>query len=171
MELCDKQRNKQTNKARTRMTLYFAHNHKDNKHHGQIAQLSELCGRGLGVNVHHVEDLLRPAEMNYVLDLVSSGIEKCDLVVLFLTQSYVEAVNQTNNEGDLCKLEFGYISRRHQPSTIVPVVLDRNLLNTASWNGPIGKVSFLNLVLHFLHFSTFPEICLLFAVTWKSALH
>ena len=74
-----------------------------------------------------------------VVQQVCSGIDKSRCMIAFLTKSYIDRVMK-NNPTDHCSLEFNYNLRRKHPNNVVPVVMEKELLNPASWAGPIGVV-------------------------------
>ena len=53
---------------------------------------------------------------------MTSGIDSSACVVVFITQRYIRKVGGTN-EGDNCKLEFGYASNRKTAVKMLPVVM------------------------------------------------
>lgn len=72
---------------------------------------------------------------------MSDGIEKSKTVVVFITETYMNKVN--GDEDDFCKNEFQYSMRRKTTKNIIPVVMEKGMLNTSNWLGPLGlHVSF-----------------------------
>lgn len=68
---------------------------------------------------------------------MSEGIDKSRIVLVFITQEYMDKVAGPNS-ADNCQKEFSYAVRRKQPANMIPVVLDGPLLDTARWHGPVG---------------------------------
>ena len=66
---------------------------------------------------------------------MAEGIEQTECVIVFLTRAYHEKVNG-ENIGDNCRKEFLYASERGLK--IVPVVMEKCMLNTDSWSGLIA---------------------------------
>ena len=67
---------------------------------------------------------------------MSDGIEKSKTVVVFITETYMNKVN--GDEDDFCKNEFQYSMRRKTTKNIIPVVMEKGMLNTSNWLGPLG---------------------------------
>eukprot|EP01032_Pedospumella_encystans_P034357 gene34357-38838_t len=74
-----------------------------------------------------------------VVQQVCSGIDKSRCMVAFLTKSYIERVAK-NSPTDNCSLEFNYNLRRKHPHNIIPVVMEREIIDPSKWPGPIGLV-------------------------------
>lgn len=74
-----------------------------------------------------------------VVQQVCSGIDKSRCMIAFLTRSYIERVAK-NSPTDNCSLEFNYNLRRKHPHNIIPVVMEREIVDPAKWPGPIGMV-------------------------------
>lgn len=74
-----------------------------------------------------------------VIQQVCSGIDKSRCMITFLTRGYIDRVMK-NSPTDHCSMEFNYNLRRKHPHNVVPVVLEREIADPASWAGPIGVV-------------------------------
>jgi hypothetical protein len=74
-----------------------------------------------------------------VIQQVCSGIDKSRCMITFLTRGYIDRVLK-NSPTDNCSMEFNYNLRRKHPHNIIPVVLEKEIMNPATWTGPIGVV-------------------------------
>ena len=77
-------------------------------------------------------------------DHMSAGIDQSVVVLVYVTQKYMDKVKQTLHF-DNCKKEFQYATRQKAPEMIIPVVMDRGMCSQQAWKGPLG----LNLSHHF----------------------
>ena len=67
---------------------------------------------------------------------MANGIDRSECVIVFITRRYVDKV-AGDDANDSCKVEFNYASTR-KSGKLIPVVMERQMLNTADWNGPVG---------------------------------
>ncbi|KAF0685614.1 Aste57867_22543 [Aphanomyces stellatus] len=69
------------------------------------------------------------------------GIDNARVIVVFVTQRYIDKVGGSNAE-DNCQLEFNYAARRKTASKMIPVLIDStpSLKNPATWTGEVGFV-------------------------------
>ncbi|KAF0690264.1 Aste57867_18338 [Aphanomyces stellatus] len=69
------------------------------------------------------------------------GIDNARVIVVFVTQRYIDKVGGDNAE-DNCQLEFNYAARRKTASRMIPVLIDPSpsLKNPATWSGEVGFV-------------------------------
>ncbi|KAF0687345.1 Aste57867_20905 [Aphanomyces stellatus] len=69
------------------------------------------------------------------------GIDNARVIVVFVTQRYIDKVGGSNAE-DNCQLEFNYAARRKTASKMIPVLIDPSpsLKNPATWTGEVGFV-------------------------------
>ncbi|KAF0699425.1 Aste57867_10009 [Aphanomyces stellatus] len=72
---------------------------------------------------------------------MTNGIDNARVIVVFVTQRYIDKVGGTNAE-DNCQLEFNYAARRKTASRMIPVLIDPSpkLKNPATWTGEVGLV-------------------------------
>src|SRR5438874_2094788 len=69
---------------------------------------------------------------------MTDGIDKAQIVLVFITRAYIEKVGGPD-ETDNCKLEFLYAARTKIASdSVIPVLLEPELKDTAKWLGPVG---------------------------------
>ena len=64
------------------------------------------------------------------------GIDESDVVVVFITKKYIEKCKSV--EAYNCKREFLYAWTRKK--NLVPVVMENAVIDTSTWNGPVGLV-------------------------------
>ncbi len=92
---------------------------------------SDLSGRGLRCWFDEME------MKNLIVDQMCEGIDESAVVVVFLTDRYVEKV-RSKDEKDNCKKEFNYAETRKGGQCMIPVVMDPDA--GSSWAGPVGMV-------------------------------
>ena len=68
---------------------------------------------------------------------MAKGIEQTEGVIVFLTRKYHDKVN-SNNARDNCKKAFLYASEKKTRLKMVPVVMEKCMLDTNTWNGLVG---------------------------------
>ena len=66
-------------------------------------------------------------------DRMEEGIKHTKGVIVFLTHEYHEKVNG-DNAGDNCRKEFKYASHKKTRSKMVPVVMEKCMLDTRTWS-------------------------------------
>jgi hypothetical protein len=69
---------------------------------------------------------------------MTSGIDECDIILVFLTRDYIKKVNKQDN--DNCKLEFQYAYGRKGGKCMLPIVMEQDVRSSNSWDGPVGAV-------------------------------
>ncbi|GBG24618.1 Leucine-rich repeat serine/threonine-protein kinase 2 [Hondaea fermentalgiana] len=73
-----------------------------------------------------------------VLDSMADGIDRCKAVVVFVTQEYMRKVNKGRTELDNCRDEFCYALQRVKPASMIPCVLDKEMVDMGTWEGRFG---------------------------------
>ena len=68
---------------------------------------------------------------------MTSGIDNCQFVIVFITLNYIQKVGGTNTN-DNCQIEFGYAQRRLGASKMISVVMEERVRNPNSWIGAVG---------------------------------
>ncbi len=68
------------------------------------------------------------------------GIDESHVFVAFVSQNYLDA---TNNENSNAGKEFNYATSTGVDK-VVPVVMEKQLLNTQAWNGTVAKLNLAN---------------------------
>lgn len=68
---------------------------------------------------------------------MADGIEQSAVVVVFITQTYIDKVNQGNSQ-DNCYYEFGLADRRLGSSHMIPVCMEKRLQDPNTWTGIVG---------------------------------
>lgn len=74
-----------------------------------------------------------------IVDEMCLGIEHSRIIIVCITELYIEKVRQVDRKNDNCKLEFKYASQ-NKSGFIIPVVMEASCLNAESWKGPVGMV-------------------------------
>ena len=69
-----------------------------------------------------------------IRDTMAKGIENTRCVVVFITPTYRDKVNGTEDR-DNCRYEFKYACRKKGPQKMIPVILDKSMLNSNIWGG------------------------------------
>ena len=69
--------------------------------------------------------------------MMADGIEQSDVVVVFITQTYIDKVNEGDAK-DNCNFEFGMATRRLGTKCMIPVCMEKRLQNPNSWTGIVG---------------------------------
>mmetsp|Transcript_27273 Transcript_27273/g.41043 ORF Transcript_27273/g.41043 Transcript_27273/m.41043 type:complete len:374 (-) Transcript_27273:139-1260(-) len=75
-----------------------------------------------------------------IVQQMTTGIEQSRLVIVFITQSYVNKVagRGERRDNDNCLLEFKYAARKKGPSNLIVVVMEDSCSNPSEWDGPVG---------------------------------
>ena len=98
--------------------------------HHRVARIA----RALGAVDAGIDVWLDESHMHgNILDAMCRGIDNCDVVLVFVTSSYVEKV-RTGGETDNVRREFMYAQQQGKP--MLPVRFDADL--TTPWPGPVG---------------------------------
>jgi len=103
--------------------------------HERVAKINEyLRGRGLVTwcDAESVE--------GDVIDKVCSGIDDTDVVLVCISQAYLDKVGGKHGALDTCKKEFEYAERTKGAEKLVPVVTDGAVRNPRDWRGGVGMV-------------------------------
>ena len=72
-----------------------------------------------------------------IAEKMSQGIEQSRGVIVFITSRYHDKVNSMN-ASDNCQLEFKYAARKKTRLKMVPVVMEKCMVDTKRWTGLIG---------------------------------
>ena len=72
------------------------------------------------------------------LQAMTNGIDESSAVAVFVTRAYIEKCKKEGN--DNCKLEFEYAYQRKTVKNLIPLVMEPDCANPASWDGPVGAV-------------------------------
>lgn len=74
---------------------------------------------------------------------IASGIENCDVVLIFITESYCNKINEAAhnpNIRDNCLKEWTYANNRNK--LMIPIIMEPCLLNTSYWPDGIINLYF-----------------------------
>ena len=111
---------------------------------------SDSCGRYNHTRVVQVSEALQRRGIKtwvdaerldlYLNNELSDGIDASKLVIVFVTQAYLEKVQGFGPRGldDACKAEFEYTLRRHGVQRMLAVVMDPACRDTSTWTGAVG---------------------------------
>lgn len=75
-----------------------------------------------------------------VIEKVCSGIDEAELVLVCISQEYIDKVGGKNGALDTCKKEFEYAERTKGADKLVAVVTDPAVRNPRDWRGSVGMV-------------------------------
>ena len=100
-----------------------------NNHHRVVQLAANLKKRGLPVWIDEHE------MTGDIVKKMCQGIENSDVVVVFITQRYVDKVGG-NDAKDNCQLEFNYAARKS--NAMIPVVMEERMSNSYGWSGPVA---------------------------------
>lgn len=75
-----------------------------------------------------------------VIDKVCSGIDESEVVVVCISQAYLDKVGGKHGPLDTCKKEFEYAERTKGVDKLVAVVMDPAVRNPREWRGGVGMV-------------------------------
>jgi hypothetical protein len=67
---------------------------------------------------------------------ICDGIDNSNMVVIFMTQNYIDKVTG-DNANDNCKKEFNYASQR-RPRMLIPVLMEGHIRDATAWRRTIG---------------------------------
>ena len=92
-----------------------------------------------GLNQRQIKPWLDENELKDDIDSgMSSGIDECALVLVFVTKRYRDKIKQFENRRDNCKREFGYACQVKN-NDLLPVVLEKEMLDQRKeWTGDLG---------------------------------
>ena len=65
------------------------------------------------------------------------GIENSDVIVVFVTETYRDKVNQIDGR-DNCLFEFNHAFEQKGPAVMIPVVMEPGMRNPRDWTGVLG---------------------------------
>ena len=72
-----------------------------------------------------------------IVDQMVSGIDSSALVMVGITQRYMEKVGG-DNKNDNCQVEFGYAQRKKSASKMIAVPMESRCKTPSDWSGPVG---------------------------------
>eukprot|EP00045_Choanoeca_perplexa_P019485 m.2990 g.2990 ORF g.2990 m.2990 type:complete len:279 (-) comp4298_c0_seq1:52-888(-) len=104
--------------------------HGRNNHERVVRVARHLKARGLDVWIDENE------LSGDIVHHMCKGIEESDVIVVFVTQRYMNKVNSEND--DNCKLEFNYATQKHGSRLMVPVVMEERMKDPKTWEGRLG---------------------------------
>ena len=124
-------RNLMTCKSPTTIRVFASHDWGvDNANHERVAAVVKLLKRR-GIGVWFDETHMK----GNILDAMCSGIDSSDVVLVFVTQNYLDKVER-GKATDNVKLEFMYA--KDKPNKMLAIRFENTL--PSKWNGPVGMV-------------------------------
>jgi len=71
---------------------------------------------------------------------MTSGIDNAKIVIVFLTQTYIDKVRGESRKGinDNCKIEFEYAVRKKTGDNMISVVMEHCCKDQSKWDGAVG---------------------------------
>lgn len=75
-----------------------------------------------------------------IVQQMCDGIDNSKLVVVFITQAYIDKVAGRSPKGysDNCLLEYQYAAGRKGSTKLIAVVMEDSCSDSSKWDGPIG---------------------------------
>jgi len=91
---------------------------------------------------HGIENLWLDEERmtGNIVQQMCDGIDDSKLVIVFITQSYIDKVAGRSTKGthDNCLLEFRYAARKKGTSNLIAVAMEEACTDAANWDGPVS---------------------------------
>lgn len=114
--------------------MFLSHDWKTAGNHERIRNLNDTL-RGRRVVTWFDEDDM-PVGSN-ITECMSRGIDGSEYFVAFLTRNYIDKVAGPVAK-DNCKKEFQYAELTKGAEKMIAVVMEPELLDPSTWNGPVG---------------------------------
>ena len=115
--------------------VFLTHNWGENEaNHKRVARINAALQQQANIICWFDSDRMR----GNIVSQMTSGIDKAQLVIVFITQDYIEKVRQNKNPNDNCKIEFEYAFRRKTRENMICVVMDADVPPQREWQGPVG---------------------------------
>ena len=103
--------------------------------HKRVSRVNAMLNR-MGVKTWFDEQQLGGQD---VVLQITAGIDKAKCFVVFLTQRYMDKVNEPLDDRiDYCKVEFRYAVTHKGAGRIIVVVMEPELLDITKWTGAVG---------------------------------
>lgn len=74
-----------------------------------------------------------------ILETMTKGIDNSRCILIFVTENYMNKIKD-GATNDNCKFEFNY-AWKHKSDKIILAVMEKKMLNTSMWKGPLGGLS------------------------------
>ena len=108
--------------------VFLSHNWIDLKtgtnNHQKIKKINEMILKTNLIDTWFDENDMK----DHIVKSMCDGIDNSDLVIIFITRSYIDKCNKVEN--DNCKIEFDYAIKRKGLQKNIPVVIDEDCLDT-----------------------------------------
>lgn len=66
------------------------------------------------------------------------GIDRSEIILVFITQTYIQKVAALKGSQDFCRFEFNYTVQRKGPFLMQAVVMENRCRDVSKWEGPVG---------------------------------
>jgi hypothetical protein len=70
------------------------------------------------------------------MNAMTNGIDDCGVILVLITRDYLNKCKKEAN--DNCKLEFKYAYNRRGEQCMIPIVMEPDVRNPSTWDGPVG---------------------------------
>jgi hypothetical protein len=74
-----------------------------------------------------------------IFDEIISGLSNTKCIIVFLTKQYESKIND-EKEGKMCKLEFDRGLGRFGHDRLIPVIMEKEMLNPCNWSEKVAAV-------------------------------
>jgi hypothetical protein len=90
--------------------------------------------KDMGINLWFDEERM---ELDNIRNQMTSAIENTQCLVAFITERYQKKVNSMDSS-DACYFEFNFACLKLSNHRIIPVVMEKNMLNQKGWKGRLA---------------------------------
>jgi len=109
--------------------------------HSRVQQINYLLRKNQMITTWFDEHSLR----GDITSGICQGIDNCDVFLICLTRKYIEKCHQSLD--NYCKMELNYIKSRKGTTRMIPIIMEKDCLDTKLWGGPVG--AYLNTKLYY----------------------
>ena len=114
------------------MTHSWSNNEDGSNNHEAVSRVNNML-KSLGIVTWFDGERMR----GQVRKTMTDGIDNSALIIVFITRTYIEKVNQGDTV-DNCCFEFGYGMDQKNSKNMIPVVMEDGCRNPRSWKGIVG---------------------------------
>eukprot|EP00053_Salpingoeca_punica_P016024 m.149461 g.149461 ORF g.149461 m.149461 type:complete len:284 (-) comp16858_c1_seq1:194-1045(-) len=119
--------------------MFLTHNwgedERGRSNHERVKRINAVL-KQRGIRTWFDEDRMK----GNVVKMMFDGIDNSKTVVVFVTQTYRDKVNNVDS-GDNCASEFGYAHTHKGPGGMVAVVMEERMVDKKQWKGPLGTIA------------------------------
>ena len=77
-------------------------------------------------------------DTHHMTQSMCKGIDCCDVVLVCITRQYImDCANDRKQSNCMLELDYSHVRDTHN-DRIIPIVMEPDVLNTSTWNGPVG---------------------------------